>query len=73
MLDNIKPIVHYVGTPEIFTDFNGQQRAHLTPVDHPDTVNVSNNHMATTSAIVSMNADTGRIETRNTVYCPKGE
>lgn len=71
MLDNIKPLVHYVGTPEIFTDFDGQQRAYLTPVDHPDTVNVSNTRVARTSAIVSMNSDTGRIETRNTVYIPQ--
>lgn len=71
MLDNIKPIVHYVGTPWIINGFNGQKHAKLVPVEHPDTVNVSNNRMATTSAIVSMNVDTGRIETRNTVYHPQ--
>ena len=60
-----KKIVHYTGTPQII---NG--RAILTPVDHPDSMNVANGELATTSIIVAYDPDAGRIETLNTVYLP---
>lgn len=64
-----KKVVHYMGTPVIF-NIGRNQHAYLEPVDHPDTVNVSNKSVARTSAIVSMNSATGRIETQNTIYMP---
>ena len=66
-----KKIVHYTGTPQIIPGFApGTQVAILRPHDHPDTDNVSNTMEARTSRIVRHDADTGEIETLNTLYRP---
>ncbi len=66
-----KKIVHYTGTPQIVSGWEpGSQVAILRPHDHPDTVNVSNTMEARTSRIVRHDADTGEIETLNTLYRP---
>ena len=60
----MKPTVHYtncLGILEI------GQSAIITPVDHPDSANVSNKKYALTSQIVSIGED-GEFETVNTSY-----
>jgi hypothetical protein len=44
----------------------------LTPVDHPDTYNVTNGMPAYTSDVVSYDETTGFIETKYTLYVPEG-
>lgn len=44
----------------------------VVPVDHPDTVNVSNGIEATTTDVVAYDEATGIFETKNTVYVPEG-
>ena len=46
------------------------QSTYLTPVDHPDTLNVSNNKLVRTSRVVAFDEATGRVETLNTIYIP---
>lgn len=60
-----KKVVHYRGIPQIVGD-----RALIYPVDHPDTVNVTNTEQAITSPIVRKDLDTGEFETLNTIYRP---
>jgi len=43
--------------------------AMLHPIDHPDTVRVSNTKTVYTSPIIKWDAD-GTIETMNTIYLP---
>ena len=62
-----KKVVHYdrlAGVQQI------GERVILIPVDHPDTVNVTNGRYATTSKVESWDITSGRIETRNTIYIP---
>lgn len=62
-----KKVVHYIGTPVIRgIGFS----AIVTPVDHPDTENVSNNRPVTTSKVVNYGQPSGFIETANTMYLP---
>lgn len=44
--------------------------AFLTPIDHPATDRVSNTGPVQTSRVESYDKETGRIETRNTIYLP---
>lgn len=60
-----KPTVHYLGTP-----INLMNKAILHPVDHPDHLNVSNTKEVVTSDVVSWCIESGRIETKNTIYIP---
>jgi hypothetical protein len=53
-----------------FFDWFGKLKACVTPVDHPDTLNVTNGQKATTSEVISRNDVTGVFETRNTIYVP---
>lgn len=65
----MKPIVHYIGKAE-----RCGARALLHPVDHPNHLeghDVSNEHLATTSTVLSWVGD--RIETKNTIYVPLEE
>ena len=60
-----KKVVHYMDVPTIVGNV-----AYLTPIDHPDGLNVTNTQLVRTSRIVSRNDTTGRIETQNTIYMP---
>lgn len=64
-----KPTVHYRGEAHIVLN-----RAFLQPVDHRnhlDGHDVSNTKTARTSTVVAHDPDTGRIETKNTIYIPE--
>lgn len=60
-----KKIVRYVGTPS-----PRGRCVCLTPIDHPDSENVSNTRPVLTSPLVLWDKTTGVIETLNTVYVP---
>lgn len=62
-----KKVVHYVGTPHVPGIGLG---ALVTPIDHPDTENVSNERVARTSPVRSWDKESGRLETANTIYIP---
>lgn len=65
-----KPIVHYTQAT-----VHGE-RCWLKPVDHPNHLpghDVSNEYPVTTSSLVSCDHETGRIETKNTIYMPLDE
>lgn len=49
---------------------NGETRATLTPVNHPDTLFVENGKPALTSPIVRRVDKDGTFETKNSVYVP---
>jgi hypothetical protein len=44
--------------------------AYVTPVDHPDTYNVTNGRIVRTTVVEWYNTDTGVFETKNTRYVP---
>lgn len=67
----MKPTVHYRGEAHFLFGL-----AYLTPVDHPNHLvghAVSNNVQVVTSRVIEHDAETGRIETRNTIYVPLKE
>lgn len=64
-----KKVVHYRGGKA--TDVQIGMPTILNPVDHPDTENVSNLKPVITTAVVAWNKETGRVETRNTIYIPE--
>ena len=65
-----KKIVRFTGN--VMFIHNPDKRAVLVPLDHPDTVNVSNTKEVVTSPVVTVNTDGDgspcRVETRNTIY-----
>jgi hypothetical protein len=65
-----KKIVRFTGN--VMFIHNPDKRAALVPLDHPDTVNVSNNKEVITSPVVTVDTnDQGlpyRVETQNTIY-----
>ena len=63
-----KQVVHY-RAGSAFNVHVGQ-RASVIPLDHPDTVLVENGYTATTSRVVSYDANTGEFETLNSLYKP---
>jgi len=63
-----KKVVHYNDAHGVVGWRNGS--VFLTPVDHPDTLNVSNTRPVMTSTVVSWDKETGIIETLNTIYKP---
>ena len=65
---SIKPVVHYVGKPMFWGA--KEHGAILTPVDHPDSENVTNLKPVRTSPVVNYDEKSGTIETRNTMYVP---
>jgi hypothetical protein len=63
-----KPIVrysHFIRPPVV------GESCVLYPLDHPDVYRVSNTTWAMTSPVVSFDADSGVIETQNTLYHPE--
>lgn len=62
-----KKIVRYSA---VYGDIVVGRGASVFPVDHPDSENVSNEHMAWTSTVVSYDETTEIFETLNTVYVP---
>lgn len=68
MLVNGKKIVQYIGDVTIVGNGN-ERRLLLTPVDHPNTANVTNTREALTSRLVKTQ-EGGTFETMNTVYVP---
>lgn len=64
-----KRIVHYDDSKPVQ---EVGERVILHPINHPDTINVSNTTTVITSKVVSWNKETGVIETQNTVYIPMG-
>lgn len=70
-----KPTVRYV--PIVGHSIRVWQSAYVTPLDHPGNVYdgtfdaISNHYPATTSRVLSHDADTGRFETLNTIYIPE--
>lgn len=67
-----KPIVHYRGEAAVPAIGAG---AWLHPVDHPNHLeghDVSNTKLVRTSAVLSHDPETGRIETKHTIYMPEG-
>jgi hypothetical protein len=65
----MKQTVHYDVTMSVIETIVVGKRAFITPVDHPDEVNVINGEMATTSTIVGVNPN-GSFETQDTFYIP---
>jgi hypothetical protein len=59
-----KKVVHFTGEAVFLYG-----RAYVTPVDHPDTVRVTNTQVAQTSTVVAINED-GSFETLNSIYRP---
>ena len=57
--DNFKPTTIVVG-----------KCATVFPIDHPDSVNVSNQVMVMTSLVLSHDPATGEFETQNSKYVP---
>lgn len=64
----MKRIVHYIADENNVIIVG--QGAIIKPIDHPDSVNVSNNKMALTSRVLSYNKETGVFDTVNSVYKP---
>ena len=67
-----KPVVRYRGTA---TAAIGRS-AFLHPIDHPNHLrghDVSNTRVVRTSAVIDFDAETGRIETMNTIYLPEAQ
>ena len=64
-----KPVVQYRTNP--YTRIVVGDSAFVVPVDHPDTVNVTNGQGALTSEVVSYDPETGVFETKNTHYVPE--
>jgi len=68
-----KQVVRYTAV-EFFGPLHGGaivgNRAFVTPVDHPDTVNVTNGRPAYTTEVVKYDEVTEQFETRNTLYVP---
>lgn len=65
-----KKVVQYESAN--FFNWFGDKRAVVVPVDHPDTVNVTNGRIATTSTVLNFDEASGCFETKNTIYVPKG-
>lgn len=68
-----KQVVRYSEVQFFGTLSNGPivgNRAYVTPVDHPDTLNVTNGQPAVTTEIVAYDEVTEQFETRNTLYVP---
>lgn len=63
-----KKIVHYNRNEETFIKVG--LSAFITPIDHPDTDNVTNTMVARTSRVITYDASTGEFETVNTLYKP---
>ena len=66
MTNKSKPVVQYATASFIRVG----ERADVVPVDHPDTFNVTNGEWASTSKVLSYDANTGEFETLNTRYVP---
>lgn len=64
-----KPTVRYVG----MVIAKVGQGAILVPVEHPreGEDGIRNGEAIRTSAVISIDDDTGRVETRNTIYLPQ--
>jgi len=45
----------------------------LWPIDHPDTEYVSNASFVLTTRVLTMDQDSGKIETEHTIYIPDKE
>lgn len=70
----MKPIVHYRGKAEIFKTITTESVAYLFALDHPNHIpghDVRNPETVRTSAVLSHDVETGRIETKNTIYMPE--
>lgn len=68
-----KKVVQYTEVQFFGPAYGGQiigNRALVTPVDHPDTENVTNGKPALTTAVVSYDEVTEQFETHNTLYVP---
>jgi hypothetical protein len=63
-----KQTVQYLISP--YTNIVVGQRALVIPMDHPDTINVTNGVHAFTSEVIAYNSETGEFETRNSRYLP---
>ena len=63
-----KKVVQYTVSP--YTSIVVGQRALVIPVDHPDTVKVTNGVHAFTSEVIAYNSETGEFETLNSRYLP---
>lgn len=63
-----KPIVRYSGQASVVAE-----HAFLLPLDHPNHIeghSVSNCRVVRTSRVLEHDPQTGRIETKNTIYMP---
>lgn len=63
-----KPVVHYSGQASVVAE-----HAYLLPLDHPNHIeghSVSNCRVVRTSRVLEHDPQTGRIETRHTIYMP---
>ena len=69
----MKPTVHYRGDALVVTD-SADSVAYLLALDHPNHItghDVRNPEYVRTSAVLSHDPKTGRIETKNTIYTPE--
>ena len=60
----MKPIVHFISSNDDYIHVGNS--AFVNPIDHPDTVHVSNRKPIRTSEVVAINED--GFETKNTIY-----
>jgi len=60
----MKPIVHFTSSTNDYIHVGNP--AFVNPIDHPDTVHVSNRKPIRTSEVVAINED--GFETKNTIY-----
>ena len=65
----MKNVVHYSSVQFLGPAIVGS-RALVTPLDHPDTLNVQNGLEALTTEVISYDEVTEQFETRNTLYVP---
>lgn len=63
----MKPTVKYIVSHTNYIKVGSP--AFIQPVDHPDTVNVSNKRVVMTSPVIEWDIN-GNFETRNTIYVP---
>lgn len=65
-----KKTVHYSGAVR-FEEYQGKRFAFVTPVDHPDNINVINGEEAQTSTVEEWDEGTGILVTKRTIYKPQ--
>lgn len=69
----MKPVVNFKRNSLTFFTLFGKERAELFPINHPDSINVSNTKMVVTSEVIQKTFEGSVLtsfETKNTIYIP---